>query len=235
VALFPHFGDRAKPGVIAVDRRGRRFANEAASYHDFVRAMLTVAERDSADEFALVTSHAWLRRQGLGRVPPSPAPMEEYLRSGYLLRSDTVAGLAALLGCDPAELAETLRRFDHYAREGYDPDFARGSSRFERAAGSADHAPNPCVAPLGSGPYYAIRILPGDIGNTRGLRVDASARVLDANGSPINGLYALGNCAASLMGSSYPAAGIMLGQALTFGYLAARHAADPSPAHLEPY
>ena len=233
VTLFPHFGDRAKPGVIAVDSRGRRFANEAASYHDFGRAMLDVVERDGADEFALVTSHARLRRQGLGRVPPAPAPIGQYLRSGYLLRSDTVVGLAAVLGYEPTGFAETVRRFDHHARHGLDPDFARGASRFERAAGSADHGPNPCVAPLGSGPYYAIRILPGDIGNTRGLRVDANARVLDSAGAPIGGLYALGNCAASLMGSSYPAAGIMLGQALTFGYLAARHAGQLFPARLE--
>lgn len=222
--LFPHFGDRAKPGVLAVDSSGQRFANEAWCYHDFVTEMFRVIERTQSDAFWLITSHRWLRRQGLGRVPPAPAPIGRYLRSGYLVCGDSVADLANLIGVDAAALLRTIQRFDGYATSGEDPDFGRGSTIYQRAAGDPAQKPNPCVAPLGDGPYYAIKILPGDIGNTLGLQVDNSARVLGPAGEPIPGLYATGNSAASLMGGTYPAAGIMLGQAITFGYLAAKTA-----------
>jgi len=222
--LFPHFGDRAKPGVLAVDGSGRRFANEACCYHDFVTEMFRVIERTQSDAFWLISSHRWLRRQGLGRVPPAPAPVGPYLRNGYLIRGRSVADLARRIGVDVAALSRTVQTFDRYATSGEDPDFGRGSTIYQRAAGDPAQKPNPCVAPLGDGPYYAIKMLPGDIGNTLGLRVDDAARVLGSAGEPIPGLYATGNSAASLMGGTYPAAGIMLGQAITFGYLAVKTA-----------
>lgn len=223
-SLFPHFGDRAKPGVLAVDSSGNRFANEALNYYDFVTEMIRAIERTGSDSFWLITSHQWLRRQGLGRVPPAPASIRPYLRNGYIVRGENPEQLGKAIGIDGAALAGTMQRYDDDASSGEDREFGRGSSIYQRAAGDPSQHPNPCLAPLGQGPYYAIKILPGDIGTTLGLRVDASARVLGSSGHPIPGLYATGNCAASLMGGSYPAAGIMLGQALTFAYLAVKTA-----------
>lgn len=221
--VFPHFGDRAKPGVIVVNPSGKRFVNEASVYHDFIRAMLADAEaegRTDAEAF-IITTHRHLRRYGLGRVPASPGRIGPFLRSGYLMRGSTVAGLADTIGVDPAALEETVRRFNAHAVRGEDPQFGKGGTHYERAAGDPSVTPNPCVAPLDDGPWYAIKMLPGDIGTMLGLRVDADSRVLGADGAPLPGLYAVGTAAASLMRGTYPAAGVMLGPALTFGHLVA--------------
>ena len=106
-----------------------------------------------------------------------------------------------------------------------DTEFARGTDAYQRFNGAPGHAPNPCVAPLDRPPYYAVRLVPGDIGTFAGLEADASARVLDKDGQPIPGLYAAGNDMASVMGGTYPGAGITIGPALTFGYIAGRHLA----------
>jgi glycine/D-amino acid oxidase-like deaminating enzyme len=226
-ALAPHFGDRARPGVLVVNWRGRRFANEALNYHDFVQAMLqTNADRDSAECYVL-TSHRHLRKYGLGRVPAFPGRIGPYLRSGYLVKGRTPRELGDRLGIDAAGLEQTVRGFDEHARRGVDPQFRKGETAYERAAGDPAVKPNPCVAPLGEGPFYAIRIVPGDIGTMLGVKVDAAARALDAEGRPIPGLYAVGTVATSIMAGTYPCAGAMLGPALTFGYLAARDIAEP--------
>jgi len=222
--VFPHFGDRAKPGVIVVDSSGRRFVNEASDYHEFVRAMLEDARRRNRPDAQayVVTSHGPLRKYGLGRVPAYPGRIGPFLRNGYLLRGDTIAELAARIGVDPDTLEHTIRQFNEHAARGEDPAFGKGGTHFERAAGDAMVQPNPCVAPLDRGPWYAIKMLPGDIGTMLGLRVDAQSRVLRADDSPIEGLHAVGTAASSLMRGTYPAAGVMLGPALTFGYLTAR-------------
>ena len=105
------------------------------------------------------------------------------------------------------------------------PEFGKGNTRIDTEIGDSRHTPNPCLAPLESGPFYAMKLIPGDIGTFLGLRVDGHARVLDSQGAPIRGLYAAGNDMTSVMGGTYPGAGITIGPALTFGYIAARHAA----------
>ncbi len=222
---FPHFIDRGKPGVIAVDRRGKRFISEARSYHDFTPAMIEACRGDAAVEAFLVTDHRAFRRYGLGAAPPAPAPYKSHLRSGYLVSAPTVVALAGKLGIDAAGLAATIERFNRHAATGDDPEFHKGADAYERFGGDPTHGPNPCVAPVRVAPFYAVRIVPGDIGTFLGLRTDAYARVLDAGGVPIAGLYAAGNDAASVMGGSYPGPGITIGPAMTFGYIAARHAA----------
>lgn len=220
-SVYPHFGDRAKPGVIVVNRRGRRFVNEATNYHDFIRAMLAdCATRDAAEAF-VITSHRHLRKYGLGRVPAYPGRFRPFVRSGYLQRGRTVAELADRIGVDRDALQQTIAEFNAHAARGADPVFGKGSTAFERAAGDPSVVPNPCVAPLDDGPWYAIRMVPGDIGTMRGLRVDARSRVLQADGTALPGLYAIGTVASSIMRGTYPAAGAMLGPALTFSYLAA--------------
>lgn len=218
--VMPHFIDRAKPGVIAVNPQGRRFTNEADSYHDFVQAMFKHC-RDGARILAwLLCDHRTLRTYGLGCVPPFPMPLKRYLRSGYLRRGRTVEELAQAIGVDPATLRSTIEHFNEHARRGEDPEFGKGTKAYNRFQGDALHEPNPCLAPLEKGPYYAIQLLIGDIGTFAGLSTDARTRVLTAQRHPIPGLYAVGNDAATIMGGNYPGAGITLGPALTFGYIA---------------
>ena len=219
--VMPHFIDRAKPGVIAVTPKGKRFTNEGNSYHDFVQAMVQAC-KDEPEVFAwLLCDHKALRNYGLGCVAPAPLPIGRHLRSGYLKHGATVAELARQIGIAPEVLEATVREFNAAARSGKDPAFGKGSKAYNRYQGDAAVQPNPCVAPLEHGPFYAIRLVIGDIGTFAGLVTDERTRVLDAEGKPVKGLYAVGNDAASVMGGNYPGAGITLGPALTFGYVAA--------------
>ena len=218
----PHFGDRAKPGMIAVLPDGRRFANEAANYHDFCRALIDASERARDASAYLIADHHALRRYGLGRVGPFPAPLGSHLQCGYLTRGRTIRDLAAAIGMDPDALAGTVERFNAMALVGKDADFHKGEDPFDRASGDPAHRPNPCLAPLARAPFYAIRIVPGNLSTFLGLDTDARGAVLDAGGQPIRGLFALGADAESVAGGSYPAAGITLGPAVTFAYLTAR-------------
>ena len=232
---FPHFLDRGKAGYIAVDRRGRRFISEALSYHDFVPAMIEACRDDAEIACHLICDSAAIARFGLGRAPPRPGSPQPHVRSGYLTRADSIEALAAACGIDPAGLAATVARVNAGATQGEDPEFNKGGDVYQRFNGSLDHdGPNPCVAAVAKPPFYAVRLVPGDIGTFIGLRTDADSRVLDAQGSAIEGLYAAGNDAGSFMGGTYPGAGITIGPALVFGHLAARHAAQAlqrEPAH----
>jgi succinate dehydrogenase/fumarate reductase flavoprotein subunit len=153
---------------------------------------------------------------------PFPVPTWPYLRSGYLTRGKTLAQLAAKCGIDPQALEQTVAEFNRHAKLGEDPDFHRGVSAFNRASGDPEHQPNPSLAPLDKGPYYAIKVLPGSFGTFFGLRADADARVLDEAGDPVPGLYVAGSDQANVMGGHYPSGGINIGPAMTFGYIAAR-------------
>jgi succinate dehydrogenase/fumarate reductase flavoprotein subunit len=221
---FPHFVERAKPGVIAVNKAGRRFANEAATYHDFVPAMIEGANTAGKVEAWLIADHVAQRRYGLGAAPPAPGFLGPAIRSGYLQTAETLKQLAQKIGIDPSSLGETVSRFNAQALRGLDPDFNRGASNQNLAYGDPEHGPNPCLGPLSTPPYYAVRIQPGDLGSLAGLQTDPQSRVLDKDRVPIPGLYAAGLDAASVFGGHYPAAGVTVGSALTFGWIAARHA-----------
>lgn len=227
--VFPHLIDRYKPGIIAVLDNGKRFVNEADSYHDFGQA-LQRACRSEVHQAWLVCDHRALRRYGLGYVKPFPLPIWPHLRSGYLIRGRSVAELGRAAGIDPEQLQRTIEEFNRHAVKGEDPEFGKGSTAYNRFLGDATHRPNPCVAPLDAGPYYAVRVVLGDLGTFAGIRTDGSARVLNADGEPIQGLYAVGNDAASVMGGAYPGGGITLGPAMTFGYLAGMHIAEQAGA-----
>jgi succinate dehydrogenase/fumarate reductase flavoprotein subunit len=227
--VMPHFIDRAKPGVIAVTREGVRFANEGNSYHDFVQAMVKAAKPGEEIAAFLICDHRALRKYGLGCVPPFPMPIGRHLRTGYLKRGATLAELAAETGIDAKGLEATIAEFNVAAAEGRDPAFGKGSRAYNRYQGDALHGPNPCIAPLKDGPFYAIKLVIGDLGTYAGIKTDEHARALDAAGRPIAGLYAVGNDMASIMGGNYPGAGITLGPALTFGYIAGRHIAGENP------
>jgi len=218
--VMPHFIDRAKPGVIAVTRHGRRFTNEANSYHDFVQDLVAACRGEPEVSAWLLCDHRTLRRYGMGCVASFPMPIGPHLRSGYLKRGATAEELAKATSIDPQALRATLDEYNRDAASGRDPAFGKGSKAYNRYQGDALHKPNPCVAPIERGPFYAIRLVVGEIGTFAGLATDARTRVLDREGRPIPGLHAVGNDAASIMGGNYPGAGITLGPALTFGYVA---------------
>lgn len=222
---FPHYIDRNKPGFIAVDATGRRFANEALVYQDFVAAMIEHSRAKPATECWLIADARAVDRYGIGAAPPFPALLGRFVKSGYLTKANSLVSLASKIGLPADALASTVERFNAFARAGKDPDFGRGESAYERACGDAAVSPNPSLGPLEVSPFYAVRLLPSDIGTFAGLKTDRDARVLRADGSAIEGLYAAGNDAASAFGGTYPAAGITVGLALTFGYLAGRHLA----------
>jgi succinate dehydrogenase/fumarate reductase flavoprotein subunit len=223
--LYPHIIDRGKPGIIGVLADGHRFVNEADGYHDYVSAMIAAVPPGQEVASWLICDHAFQRRYPFGMSKPFPVPVWPYVRSGYLKRARTVEALATACGIDPRGLAGTIAEYNRHARLGDDPVFGRGTTAFNRGSGDPDHKPNPCIAPIEKAPFYAIKVLPGSFGTFAGLKTDAFARVLDRRGKPIDGLYAAGNDQASVMGGHYPSGGINLGPAMTFGFVAARHAA----------
>lgn len=226
VAHFPHLIERAKPGLIAVMANGRRFVNEADSYHDFMSALLAATPAGQPAQAWLLCDHTFIRRYGLGAVKPAPMPLGPWLRRGYLLRGHTLGELAQACGIEAASLHTTVLNYNAAAQAGRDTDFAKGETPYNRIQGdAAAGTANPCMAPLQHGPYYAVRVVPGSLGTFAGLRANAQAQALDAQGRPIPGLYAAGNDMNSLMGGHYPSGGITLGPAMTFGFIAAHHAA----------
>ena len=223
--VFPHLVDRYKPGVIAVNRHGRRFTNESNSYHDVGAAMIADAAGGKETAAWLICDHAAIRKYGLGYAKPAPVPVGIFVRNGYLKRGTTLRELAVAAGIDADGLEKTVRDYNGSAARGDDPEFKRGSTAFNRYLGDAEHKPNPNVAPLGAGPYYALKIIMGDLGTFDGLTTDVVGRVLQRDGAAIPGLYAVGNDRASIMGGNYPGAGITLGPIMTFGYITGRHLA----------
>ncbi|RQR44852.1 FAD-dependent oxidoreductase [Burkholderia sp. Bp9140] len=226
VGHFPHIIDRAKPGVIGVLRSGKRFVNEADGYYDYTKAMIDAVPEGQEVASWLICDHHFQRRYGLGYARPFPVPLAPFVRSGYLKRGDSIQALARECDIDPDALVQTVRTFNEHARRGEDPVFGRGSTPFNRKGGDPLHdGPNPCVAPIEHGPFYAVKVLPGSFGTFAGLKTNGAAQVLGDGDLPITGLYAVGTDMASVMGGFYPSGGINLGPAMTFGYIAGRHAA----------
>ncbi|HET7474994.1 MAG TPA: FAD-dependent oxidoreductase [Dermatophilaceae bacterium] len=225
VGTYPHIVDRGKPGLIAVLSDGKRFVNEADGYYQFTTAMIDSVPDGQEVAAWLICDHAFQRRYPFGMSKPFPVPVWPYLRSGYLKRGRTLADLARNCGIDPVGLTATVASFNTHAARGEDPQFGRGVSAFNRGSGDPEHQPNPSLAPLEKGPFYAIKVLPGSFGTFAGLKTDPASRVLDREGKPIAGLYAAGSDQANVMGGHYPSGGINIGPAMTFGYIAGRHAA----------
>ena len=232
VAHFPHLIERAKPGLIAVTAAGQRFGNEADSYHDFMQQLLHALPQGAPVQAWLVCDHAFIRRYGLGAVKPAPVPLSAHVRNGYLHRAQSWQDLAAQCGIDAQALQATVQRYNAQAEQGVDTDFAKGQTPYNRIQGDASHGgANPCMAALRQAPFYAVRVVAGSLGTFAGLPVTPQAQVLDARGQVIEGLYASGNDASSMMGGHYPSGGITLGPAMTFGFLAAEHAAKTLAQH----
>ena len=218
--------ERALPGCLMVNQQGERYLNEAASYHIVGQKMARrQAEHGDASPSWFVFDHTYRHKYPVGPLLPLvPDWAQNGMVKTVLKKGRTIAELAADMGVDTAALEATIARFNSHAESGVDPDFQRGEAAYDKMYGDPSVTPNPCLKPLEKGPFYAMPIYPGDIGTNGGLRTDEKARVLDGKGKPIAGLYAVGNNAASAMGESYPGAGVTIGPALTFGYVAVRDA-----------
>jgi succinate dehydrogenase/fumarate reductase flavoprotein subunit len=216
---FPHLSlDRAKPGVIAVNAAGRRFVDEALSYHDFVLGMYRSHASVPTIPAWLVCDKSFIIKYGLGRVPPGPRTLRRFVANGYLVEGSSLAELARAIKVDAAGLDRTIEQHNRFARAGEDEEFGKGSTEFDRHNGDPRHTPNPCLAPIDTPPFYAMAVYPSTLGSSVGLRADGDGRVLNAMGEPIAGLFACGNDTASIMRGQYPGPGITLGPALVFGY-----------------
>lgn len=219
-------GERSMPYSIIVDAQGRRFANESESYVDLGHHMLARAA-EAGEEFWMVADVRHARRY-LRSFLMDPRVNKRLSAAGYLYKAATLADLASEIGVDAAIFRDQIQRFNGYARSGVDAEFGRGNSAYDRYYGDPLVRPNPNLGPIEKGPFTAVRIVPGDLGTKGGLVTDADARVLRADGSVIEGLYAAGNTSASVMGHTYPGPGSTIGPAVVFGLRAVRHAARKS-------
>lgn len=226
--LFPHLRQIGLPGMITVDRTGRRFGNEALSYHDFGRQLLE-HDKEHDDTYAwIIADAACMHTYGIGYAKPWPIPRKYFHDIGFLIKADTLTELAGKIGADPATLEGTVNRFNGFARSGVDEDFGRGSTAYNHFRGDPTHQPNPNLATLEKAPYYAVKIRMGDLGSFAGLDVDDHSAVIDTNGQAIPGLYAVGSAAVSVFGGGYPGYGSHIGPALVFGYRMGRDIAKLS-------
>jgi succinate dehydrogenase/fumarate reductase flavoprotein subunit len=223
--LYPHLSlDRAKPGLLAVNSAGRRFVNEAASYHDFVEGMFESHGSVPSIPAYLICDGTFIEKYGLGDIHPGTRNVAPHERTGYLVTGRTLGELAHRIGVPPTALAETVARHNRFAETGIDVDFGKGETELNRFNGDPAHGPNPCLGALAVPPFHAMTVWPAEIAVSTGLATDADARVLGADGRPIVGLYACGNDMASVMGGAYPGPGTTLGPATVFAYRAVMHA-----------
>lgn len=222
-----HVGERSYPGSIMVNAAGKRFTNEAASYVDVGHAMY---ENDT-DEVPhipaiFIMDQRYKDTYIFGTLFPGQPIPEQLFDSGYVKKADSLEELAKKCGIPPENLLETVKTFNRYARKGVDEDFHRGDSAYDRYYGDPTVKPNPCLAPIEKAPFYAVDMIPGDLGTKGGLVMNENAQVLRGDGTVIEGLYAVGNNSASVMGNTYPGPGSTIGPSMTFGYIAAKHIAE---------
>ncbi|WAJ47900.1 FAD-binding protein [Mycobacterium sp. Aquia_216] len=229
--------ERMMPAQFIVNGEGKRFINEAAPYMDFGHAMID-GQKSGVTHIPcwLITDHRSFNRYVVGghlpipKLPGAPVPTgrkvpQAWLESGVVKAATSWDEMATKIGVPAAELRSTAARFNELARKGHDDDFNRGDSVYDNYYGDPT-LPNPNLYPLGDPPYYAFRIVLGDLGTSGGLLTDEYARVLRSDGTTVPGLYAVGNTSAPVMGRSYAGAGATIGPAMTFGFVAAKHLAS---------
>lgn len=226
--------ERTLPGCLMVNGEGQRFVNEAAPYIDTVRAMYGPGSGPAVNMPTwLIMDQRYRDRYVFAGLTPRQGMPSRWYDAGAVFRGDTLQELADRIGVAGENLAHTVSRFNEHARSGADSDYRRGESAYDRYYGDPRNKPNPCLGELRKPPFYAARIVPGDLGTKGGLRTDADARVLRADDTAIPGLYSAGNSSAPIMGRTYAGPGATLGPAMTFAHLAVRHIAtthqhDPS-------
>ena len=216
----------AKPHAFLVDQSGERYMNEGGSYMEFCQRMLERNKTVPAVPSWWIMDSQFIENHMLGPTMPGSAKPQAWFDQGYLKKADTIEGLAKACGVDPAKLKATTDRFNGFARKGSDDEFHRGRRAYDRWLGDFTHKPNQALGTVEKGPFYAVTVVPGNVGTYGGVVTDTYARVLRDDGSIIPGLYATGVTTASVMGHTYPGAGCSIGPAFTFGYVAAKHAAN---------
>ena len=223
------FTERSMPGCIVVNKDGKRFFNESVCYTTAVQAMY---EPGNLPAYAIFDSR-YRREYPFGPLLPKGMGLDwmqpRTIRKGLLSKADSLSGLAKQLNINSSGLTQTVQRFNVFAIKGLDEDYHRGENAYDKLYGDYRVQPNTCLAPVAEAPYYGIEIFPGDIGTKGGLLTNEYAQVMSKNDQPIPGLYAIGNCAASVTGRYYPGAGATLGPAMTFGFIAAEHAISQAP------
>ena len=225
IAVFPHFVlDRGKPGAIAIDPNGKRFVNEATTYHLFGKALLKTLEHFPGRNCYLICDHNFIKKYGLGMIRPYGIGLSSSIKNGYVKKANSFEKLGNKINVPINTLQSTISRYNSFVKSGIDDDFEKGKDAYQKNLGDPLNLPNPCLGMLYKPPFYALEIFPCDIGASAGLATNSSAQVLQGNGLPINGLYACGNDMKSIMEGEYPGPGVTIGAAMTFGFIAANHA-----------
>ncbi|RZQ63144.1 3-oxosteroid 1-dehydrogenase [Amycolatopsis suaedae] len=218
--------ERSRPGSLLVNGEGRRFVNESAPYVEAVHAMYGPGDGPGVNiPTWLVFDQRYRNRYMFTGIGPRQPLPRRWFDAGIAAKSGTLAGLAAKTGLPAEALEATVARFNGFAKAGEDTDFGRGRSAYDHYYGDPRSKPNPSLGPLEVPPFYAVRVVPGDLGTKGGLRTDEHARVLRPDGTVLDGLYAAGNAGAAVMGHTYAGPGATIGPAMVFGYLAALHLA----------
>jgi len=214
---------RQRPRTIYVDAAGHRFVNESNSYMEVGKAMYARHKTSPAVPCWLIFDDRYRKRYAHQRSRPGRFP-KTLLESGMLKRAPTLTELARQCEIDPDGLVGTVERFNRNAEQGVDPDYGRGESAYNRALGDPNRKVHPCLGPIDEPPFYAVQVVPGDIGTCGGLLTDECARVIGPEDRPIEGLYATGNGTATVMGRHYLGPGASIANTMVFGFVAARYA-----------
>jgi 3-oxosteroid 1-dehydrogenase len=224
----PYFclAERTLPGGLMINSAGKRFVNEAGPYSDVVHTMYDKNPTDPCIPAWLIVDQNYRNRYLFKDVAPTLPLPDSWYQSGAVVKNWSLDGLATAIGVPPGALKATVSQFNAFARAGSDPEFHRGDSAYDHYYTDPAVTPSSSLAQLWAAPYYAFKIVPGDLGTKGGMRTDARARVLRPDGTVIPGLYAAGNASAAVMGHSYAGAGSTIGPAMTFGYVAANDIAD---------
>ncbi|HEX7819549.1 MAG TPA: FAD-dependent oxidoreductase [Sphingobium sp.] len=221
-------GVTAAPHAILVDQSGVRYMNESGSYMAYCQGMLERHRTVPAIPSWAIMDEQFMRNYMLINTMPGTKKPASWFEQGFLKKAASVGELAGMIGVDPAMLTATVKRFNGFVDKNHDDDFQRGNRAYDRWLGDNFHAKNASLGAINEGPFYAMEVLPGDVGTYGGVVTDSDARVLREDGSPIEGLYATGISTASVMGRSYPGAGSSVGPSFVWGYVAAKHAAGVS-------
>lgn len=217
--------ERSLPGCMMVNADGRRFVNESAPYVEATHAMYggKNGRGDGPGENIpcwMILDQRYRNRYTFAGITPGQPFPKRWLKAGVMVKADTLPELAEQIDVPVRNLAETVERFNGFARTGKDEDFGRGESEYDHYYGDPRNKPNPSLAEIGKAPFYAIKVVPGDLGTKGGLVTDVDGRVLREDGSAIDGLYAAGNASSPVMGHTYAGPGATIGPAMTFAYLA---------------
>ncbi|HEX4375568.1 MAG TPA: FAD-binding protein [Steroidobacteraceae bacterium] len=218
-------GLTAAPHAILVDQSGVRYMNEGGSYMAYCQGMLERHKSVPAIPSWAVFDHEHVRKYMLAGTMPGTQKPQHWYDSGFLKRAASLGELARACGLSPGALEKTVQRFNGFVERNRDEDFHRGERAYDRWLGDPFNRPSQSLGSISKPPYYAIAVVPGDVGTYGGVVCDQYARVLREDGSVIDGLYATGVSTASVMGRTYPGAGSSVGPSFAFGYIAARHAA----------